>query len=279
MVKLNRQYFRSNQGSRSSDSKRDEKITCLRCGQTGHRAANCPAPQPKESKLKEMAPFVCYVDSAPFQEHGTLAFHQDIPESDAQLAPELALQTGEGNTDLPTTAEAVESGKAIVDCGATTSLGSVFALERVMQLSSNGVSQVDVGERPVFGFGNSSEERCVSTLHLNLMAGGRPGQIKVHALDKGSAPILFSVASLKAFGAIRDFAEGAMVMRKVDDRKLVQLEQSRAGHLLIPLTGDILKNAISTPVPAPALSNFVQTSAAPKVPQTLPDESLPPTIG
>ena len=284
MVKLNRQYFRSSQSSRNSDVKREDKITCLRCGQVGHRAANCPAPHPKEGRPTEMAPFVCYVDLPPElasqtretqpclgQEAGFTATveHGELFDGTSQ---ELAMQTGEASMDLPTTAEAVNAGKAIIDCGATKSLGSVYALEKVMQLSANGVSQVDVHERPVFGFGNSSEDKCVSTVHLNLMAGGRPGHIKVHALDKGSAPILFSVSSLKALGAIVDFGEGTMVMRNVDAQKLVQLEQSRAGHLLLPLTGDILGQAVTTRAPVPCLSSFVQQSADKQVPVAPLDE-------
>ena len=109
------------------------------------------------------------------------------------------------------------------------------------------------------GFGNSSEDRCVSTLHLNLKAGGRAGQLKVHALDKGTAPILFSVASLKALGAVIDFSEGTMVLRKVDPSSLLYLEHSRTGHLLLPLTGDLLEQAVATRVPVPSLSSFVQS--------------------
>ncbi|CAE7511973.1 unnamed protein product, partial [Symbiodinium pilosum] len=200
MVKLNRQYFRGFSSSRGSDTRPDEKLTCLRCGQTGHRAANCPAPQPKEGNRKaEMAPFVCYT-STPDAEQSQDQGLDDSPCVCFTCGPSLeqALQSGQMPETSMTTSEALNMGKAIIDCGATKSLGSVYALEKVMQLSANGVNHVDVNDKPVFGFGNSSEDRCVSTLHLNLQAGGRPGQLKIHALDKGSAPILFSVASLKA---------------------------------------------------------------------------------
>ena len=49
-------------------------------------------------------------------------------------------------------------GKAVVDCGVTKSLGSVQALERIMALSKNGISEADTNNRPTFGFGNSSED-------------------------------------------------------------------------------------------------------------------------
>ena len=242
MVKLSRQYYKvSSSNSKGQDTKREDHIICLRCGQPGHRAANCPAPQPKAAgKSAEMAPFVCYTDG---------------------VGEERFSQAHLGVAEAPTTAEAVAEGKAIIDCGATKSLGSVHALEQVMRLSQNGMSRVDTDNQPVFGFGNSSEDRCVSTLHLNLRAGGRPGTLRIHALDKGSAPVLLSVSTLRSLGAIVDFGENNMVLRAIDPQKLIALEQSQAGHLLLPLIGDILDNAVPTCQPVPNLSSFVQNHA------------------
>ena len=113
MVKLNRQYFRSSSSGQASESRRDEKITCLQCGH------NCPAPQPKEgNRGPEMAPFVCYAAT---------------PEVDPPLRPdpvgspcicfttsnqEQALQLNSPGSPQLTTPEAVDCGKAIIDCGA-----------------------------------------------------------------------------------------------------------------------------------------------------------------
>ena len=135
-----------------------------------------------------------------------------------------------------------------------------------MRLSNNGVSTVDTSNQPVFGFGNSSEDRCLSTAHLNLKAGGRPGLLKAHALDKGSAPVLLSVSTLRSLGAIIDFEASKMVLRAVDAQKLIALEQSKAGHLLLPLVGDILDNSTQTLRPAPSLNDFVQSEVASRSP-------------
>ena len=181
-----------------------------------------------------MAPSVCYTDG--------------VGES-------FALQAcAEGPGSL-TTAEAVAEGKAIIDCGATKSLGSAHALEQVMRLSNNGQSAVDVSNRPVFGFGNSSEDRCVSTIHLKIQADGRPGLLQVHALDKGTAPILLSVSSLKALGAIK-----ISPRNHVNPQQLLTLEESRAGHFLLPLVGDLLEKAVTTRKPIPKLSSFAGDS-------------------
>ena len=98
-----------------------------------------------------------------------------------------ALQAEAQNRKV-TTSEAMAAGKAVIDCGATKSLGSVRALENLMKLSKHGVCQVDTADRPVFGFGNSSEDRCVSTLRLKIQASEKPGIMKIHALDRGAGP-------------------------------------------------------------------------------------------
>ncbi|OLQ14375.1 hypothetical protein AK812_SmicGene1548 [Symbiodinium microadriaticum] len=231
-VKQNRQYYR---GSSSSSGQPSGPRLCLRCGQSGHKAAECPAAKPQAAQQKEMAPFICF----------------------AQEDREIALELHEAGPNLISTAEAVTSGKAVIDCGATKSLGSVEALEHVVRLSQNGVSRVDTEDAPVFGFGNSSEDRCLSTLHLRLAAGGRPGVIRIHALDKGSAPVLLSITTLRALGAMIDFSNDSIVFRKVDDQRVLQLESSSSGHLLLPLTGDILEGAQQATRPVPSLSEYL----------------------
>ena len=68
-----------------------------------------------------------------------------------------------------------------------------------------GVSEVDLEDRPTFGFGNSSRNQCVSTAALKVSADGREGLLRVHALDQGEGPLLFSIHTLRALGAVIDF--------------------------------------------------------------------------
>ena len=244
-VRQNRQYYRGGGGkgfrynsgsstSANSTTNRDGHMTCLKCGKKGHRAAVCPnGASSSSSRPKESAPFVCYVEAT--------ALHAQEPEDYKQ-----------------TTAEAMQDGKGIIDCGATKSLGSVQALERVIQLSRNGVHKVDTADTPTFGFGNTTEDRCLSTVHLNLDAGGRPGVLKVHALDRGATPILLSIDTLKSLKALLDFSDGTMV-RGIDATRIVQLEESSTGHLLLPLTGDIMARSQPAAQAVPSLSSYLRS--------------------
>ena len=98
---------------------------------------------------------------------------------------------------------------------------------------------------------------CVSTAQLGIQADGKEGSIRVHALDQGDGPILFSIASLRTLGAIVDFSEDLIVFRKLTDRKVIQLERSVTGHQLIPMTSDWYEQAQETARPVPTLRDFI----------------------
>lgn len=105
------------------------------------------------------------------------------------------------------------------------------ALERVAELNArkhgdSGVEKIDLEDRPVFGFGNSSRNQCASTASLRVPMAGQYGSMKVHAL----APILLSIHSLRQLGAIIDFENDLAIFRKVDAQRVVSLERSSAGH-------------------------------------------------
>ena len=68
-VRLSRQYFRTNAGNNSTGGPKprdDSKIHCLRCGQLGHRVANCPQPPATAQcaktaeKVEATSSFICY---------------------------------------------------------------------------------------------------------------------------------------------------------------------------------------------------------------------------
>ena len=253
-VKLNRQYYRggSQSGKSSSSSSTrpppdDSKMECLRCGRIGHRAANCPDRQvaataeggSSSAGTVQQAPFVCFAES--------------------NLDNEMAMST---TSSTPTTSEAIEAGMAVVDGGATRTLGSVAAVEALLRCNrqrhgSSRLRDLDPQNRPVFGFGNSSENQCLSTCKIGVTAGGQDGQVQVHTLDCGEGPILLSVDALRSLGAVVDFRNDLMLLSALGNTRIIPLQRSSAGHQLLSLTRDLFQDAHRARMPVPDLKSYI----------------------
>ena len=82
--------------------------------------------------------------------HGYVGDRVGDSEDESPTPDEQAWAT-ERAPEKPTTSDAVAAGKAVIDCGATKSIGSVRALEQVMKLSKHGIKKVDTQDRPLFG--------------------------------------------------------------------------------------------------------------------------------
>ena len=219
----------------------DANLKCFRCGGP-HKVADC-----KEAPRSRPAAGAHVAEEAPFiflAEGMREAFHGEV-------------STGQ----LLSTQDVVAQGKAILDGGATRTIGSVVALSKVCELNEKnrgtaGVKKVDMNDRPIFGFGNSSRNQCASTAQLEVPLDGRMSTLKVHALDEGSAPILLSIDSLRKLGAVIDFGSDRAVLRAVDPRKLIRLERTAAGHQVFPLTEDALARALTMEQPLPAFDQL-----------------------
>ena len=253
-VRMSRKYFKTSFKPYKGEGKgksQSSSSTCLRCG-GDHRTSNCPKPSSSSSALnaEQSAPFICYAEENPL----------DMQQGNVVVE-------GKGNSAfstsaLPTTSEVVSQGKAVLDGGATKTLGSVRALERIMELNQevrgeNGLASLDLSERPTFGFGNGAVNQCVSTAALKIQADGKDGRLSVHALDSGEGPVLFSIASLRALGAVVDFEEDLIVFRRLNDKKVIQLERSNTGHQLLPMTKDWYESSFETAKPVPSLRHLI----------------------
>ncbi|CAE7901685.1 unnamed protein product, partial [Symbiodinium microadriaticum] len=236
-VRLSRQYFRTNGGGSQSSAPKprdDSKIHCLRCGQLGHRVANCPQPPQgaQSAKTAEQvdatSSFICY---------------NDVVAEHCGMASEGELAYAQGVS----TAEAVSQGKAVIDGGATRTLASCAAMEAIMTLNNrkkghSGLLKLDKKDCPIFGFGNGETNKCTATVQLAIKADTKPGALTVHCLDQGSGPLLLSVDTLRRLKAVIDFSEDLVCFRALDVGKLIPLERSQTGHQLLPVTEDLYKN-------------------------------------
>ena len=244
-VKMSRKYYQVSSGSRQAQTGVPAGLKCFRCG-GNHKVAQCPdrhAPKKEDQAnvTHEAAPFVCYT------------------EEEA-----IAWAATQGHEKM-TTEEAIEKGFGVVDGGATKTLGSVHALEAIAEENlrkhqSSRVLEVDTKDTPVFGFGNSSRDKCISTAKMKIEAGDREGVLRVHALDKGKGPVLLSIATLRALKAIVDFDEDLIVFRELDDKKLIQAERSLAGHQLLPLTDNLYSKSYTSATAIPSLRSFCSRS-------------------
>ena len=284
-VKQSRRYYQGGSSSTSSTAPRardDSNIDCLRCGKRGHRAANCPmkplaaqaeATTDGDDNGRQQAPFVCYSDTAP----GTTDFSEtynmhDISDSlfdnAACLAgfaqsqeSEAAWSVTAAGTGL-TTSGAVAAGMCVVDGGATQTVGSVAAVEAILNQNkkkhgSSRLTSVSTSNPPTFSFGNSTENKCLSTASLQVSAGGAPGELRVHTLDHGQSPVLLSVEALRSLGAVIDFQADLAVFRHLDASRVIPLGRGRSGHQLLPLTEDWMANAYQASQAVPSLREFL----------------------
>jgi hypothetical protein len=99
---------------------------------------------------------------------------------------------------------------------------------------------VDVSKQRTFGFGNSSSDKCCSNVEVKFPVKSDLRKLGVNALDKGRGPILMSIKSLKAMGAIIDYGQNTAIFTKLDPRSLVHLETTASGHQVIPLAEEFI---------------------------------------
>ena len=245
-VKLSRQYYGTPQRPKPNAFMKKEGISgpsghsakCLGCG-GAHRTEDCPKKSKSfhvDQSSQQEAPFICLTDQV---------FAAD----------------GSGLNKI-STSQAMEQGKAVIDGGATRTLGSVKAVETLMALNqgntgSDGLAKLDTEQRPTFGFGNSSRNQCLSTAWMRIQAEGKPGELKIHTLDQGTGPILFSIETLRSLGALIDFENDLVVFRHLSKDRIIQLEQSSSGHQLLPLTQDWYGHSFQAKSSVPSLKDLI----------------------
>ena len=89
----------------------------------------------------------------------------------------------------------------------------------------------------------------MSTALLKLPLKDVDGRMKIHVHTIPGQPVLLSVKSLRALGAVIDFERDEAIFRRIDSSRVVPLETTASGHQLFPLVGDVLQGSFCRSTP------------------------------
>lgn len=223
MMRRNRNFYppKGDYGRRPPPDNR-----CYRCG-GNHKTALCPQKP----------------DSPPKKESGGGDVHFTfVTEPEA-----TALSSGEAvpHGDILSLQSILEDGKAIIDGGATATVASADALDRIQELNrikgSGNHLEIFFDQKPSFRFGNNGRTTCLSTAKLDVPMNDQRGSMSVHVHEIPKQPVLLSIAALRKLGAVIDFQEDQCILKHVNPQRVIKLERAASGHQVFPLTDDVYR--------------------------------------
>lgn len=235
MMRKNRSFYPMKRESMKPKPKAEPGKQCFRCGGS-HTTASCP--RREEGPRKDSK-----------EVHFTFALSSPEPtatDNEIEAVNQMA-------ANLQTMSGILDSGMAIIDGGATSTVGSVDALERIQELNQQQGQDhrciLDFEEKPSFRFGNNGRKTCMSTAQLPVPLHGVMGHMRVHIHDVPGQPVLLSIAALRSLGAVIDFENDEMILKKICPDRVVPLERTFGGHQVFPLTQDIFKDSVKRQQP------------------------------
>ena len=163
------------------------KTLCLRCGQAGHWARNCPqaANADKKRKIEGAEDINMVMDVTPEECYN--------------------LDTEDGDYD--------SDDRAVQDGGAASVLGSSKQIRKYLRyLMEKGfdLNKIKVFEcTKTFSYGNSQRETTTRCLYLPTFFGGKRIDVLTYVI-KGEAPLLFGRPLLEELGLVIDYGEKKM---------------------------------------------------------------------
>ena len=148
-------------------------------------------------------------------------------------------------------------GYGVLDTGATETVGSLTALERIVLGRRHvlGVKEeIKVVPAPLksFKFGNGAIQKSESYLLLPQNLQNRRLSLGIYTLDAPGVPVLIGIKTLGKLQAIIDVFKGVIIMQVVDPAIAIPLVKSRCGHLLINLQEDWLTTGKRLELPRPS---------------------------
>lgn len=190
---------------------------CFICGSKEHDFRSCPKRQSQaasSSRTSHLVQSIYMVESLeekvgePFKTSFVVLSDSEDGDTREQDEPGAALATLAH--EFP--------GHAIIDSGATDSIGSLEALEQIMTLRTRryGQEEVRVHERQKkFRFGNGESKKAASYVEIPQHVNGQTINLGIHALDAPGVPLLISMKTLSKMQAVVDFGKSRMCLCSV----------------------------------------------------------------
>ena len=161
--------------------------------------------------------------------------------------------------------EAQPRGHAVIDSGATETVGSLPAIEDLMAVryELNGVpDSFQISSTPPrrFRFGNGSIGFSLSQMFIPQDLGPVRVDLGVFSLDVENVPILIGIKTLRALRTVLDCHQDVAVFAALDPSTGVKLRRSPSGHLLIDLSRNWLQDSFSILSPAARIPEVPPTT-------------------
>ena len=187
---------------------------CLKCGSRDHESGKCPENQDHRRYMAHARNFAAWCLGS--DESNSHSFTAEASGCENRAR-----------------------GRVLLDCGATDTVGSVGAIEAIIDISQEAFGadhdwvSVDTNDRPVYNFGDAKRKQALSKVKVKVQPGGHVAHVHVHAQETEGVPVLWSAKSLTALGAVINFETGHAIIRNLETETVVQLERTLTGHLWI----------------------------------------------
>ncbi len=187
-------------------------------------------PAPAEAEMADFTATETPADG-PAAEQAAFMAEQHEPEDEEDRETEAE---PEGEFAFSLRDDAQHRDVLVIDSGATRTVGSVLALEALLESLEPRDVRTDVARRPRFRFGNGSRGIASSTAYLRL--GSNPlSELDIAVLETDTfVPVLLSMEWLRAAGAIINFGNGTMSCSEGNHRRIT-LRALPSGHLGVTL--------------------------------------------
>ncbi|CAE7438764.1 unnamed protein product [Symbiodinium sp. CCMP2592] len=203
---------------------------CFICGSKDHDFRTCPRRQGKGHKGGRQG-------SVHFSDASVFTVTAEPADEMVEDVPAFMSQ-GELSTQEM-------AGFAVLDTGATETVGSLPAVEQLMRARHQHLGyaeEVRVVDQPPkrFKFGNGEYAYSASYILLPQQLGAQAIQLGIFTLDVSGVPLLVGIRTMRRLGAVLDLSKFVIVFTAVDMNRAIPLRRSPSGHALLDLRGDWL---------------------------------------